>query len=121
MNWVILIGVITFMVVLFAVKRMSYVDAATVKQKLQNGAVVVDVRTPGEFQSGHLRGAVNLPVDELPRMVSRRFPDKSVVLLLHCASGVRSGTAQRQLIAAGYGNVFNMGSYNRAQRLVSQS
>jgi phage shock protein E len=82
--WIILAGVL---ITVFTVKRMLFVSADKARQLLQEGALVVDVRNPGEFNSGHVPGAINVPLGDLRAEVSRRFPDKNRVLLLHCLSG----------------------------------
>ncbi|WP_328418301.1 MULTISPECIES: rhodanese-like domain-containing protein [unclassified Micromonospora] len=64
----------------------------------REGAVVLDVRSPAEFAAGHLPGAVNLPLDELPG-AARRFAGQDVVAV--CASGGRSAMAAQVLDAAG--------------------
>ena len=80
---------------------------------------VLDVRSPGEFNSGHLPVAINMPLDEIETVLPRRVTDKNQVLLLHCASGMRSGMALRKLKSLGYANVFNLGSFNRAGKITS--
>ena len=82
---------------------------------------MIDVRTAGEFSSGHLTNAINIPLDEIATAVPQRVKDKSQVLLLHCASGMRSGMAQKKLKALGYTNAFNLGSYGRAESILKQS
>ncbi len=119
MNWTILIIAAVVVVAVFALKRMSFVSAEIARKLLQQGALVVDVRGPGEFQSGHLPGAVNIPLGELRESLPRRVPDKNKILLLHCLSGTRSGIAKRQLRGMGYQQVFNLGSYGRAKQIVS--
>lgn len=64
------------------------------------GATLLDVRTPGEFSSGHLEGAVNIPVQELDRRIDEIPTDHSVVV--YCASGMRSANAARTLRSRGY-------------------
>ena len=100
-------------------KRFGLVSAGSARKYLRAGALVVDVRSADEFQAGHLANAVNLPLDELPDGPLRRVSDKNRVLLLHCLSGTRSGIARRMLKRMGYQNVFNLGSYGRAQRIVN--
>jgi phage shock protein E len=85
---------------------------------LKNGALVIDVRTPGEFGSGHLPNAINLPVEGIEFTLPAQVNDKNKVLLLHCQSGMRSGMARKKLIAIGYTNAFNLGSYSRAAQIV---
>lgn len=70
-------------------------------------ALIVDVRSPGEFQSGHVDGAINLPLSELAALAPNRLPDKKQSLVLYCQSGMRSGSAQQWLQANGYQNLIN--------------
>jgi phage shock protein E len=117
-TWIILAAVL---VAIFAVKRMSLVSADKARRFLQDGGVLVDVRNPGEFSSGHVPGAINVPLGNLSHEAARRFRDKNQVLLLHCLSGTRSGIARGQLKKLGYNNVFNLGSYRRAEQIVRTS
>ncbi len=103
---------------IIALKRLAFVSADKARRFLQEGALVVDVRSRGEFDSGHVPGAINVPLGDLSTEASRRFPDKNTVLLLHCLSGARSGIAKGQLTKLGYTNVFNLGSYRRAEQIV---
>jgi len=80
----------------------------------------MDVRSPEEFQAGHVPGAMNLPLGELRDHLPRRVPDKNQALLLHCLSGGRRGIARHQLKSLGYANVFNLGSLAPARRIVGQ-
>lgn len=118
MNWTLLIVVAAVLVGLFALKRASFVSSDKARQLLRQGAIVVDVRNPGEFNSGHVPGALNVPLGSLSAEVPKRFPDKNQVLLLHCLSGARSGIARQQLKHLGYANAFNLGSYSRADTIV---
>ncbi len=100
-------------------RRARLISVKEARTYLKNGAMVIDVRTAGEFVAGHLPIAVNLPVAEIESNWSRRIKDKNQVLLLHCQSGMRSATAKKKLIALGCPNAYNLGSYARAQRIVS--
>jgi len=119
MKWVsplLIGGVIAVALVLKADPKPS-VGAA--REHLKNGALLVDVRSVQEFNAGHLNNAVNIPLDELKRVLPSRVPDKSQTLLLHCRSGRRSGIAEQQLRVMGYTNAINIGSYQRAEKIVS--
>ena len=70
-------------------------------------AVLVDVRSPAEFASGHVQGAVNLPLDRLASDALAVLPDKSAPLVLYCISGARSEMAAQWLRQAGYTLVTN--------------
>lgn len=73
-----------------------------------NAPIVIDVRTVQEFKTGAFPGAVNIPLDELPRHVNE-LGDKSRNITLYCASGARSAYGQRVLQQFGFTNVKNGG------------
>lgn len=77
-----------------------------IKEMLKKGAKIIDVRSRGEFSTGHFAGAINIPLDELQGNVNT-LGDKDNPLIVYCASGGRSGSAQRFLQAAGFTNVEN--------------
>jgi len=77
---------------------------------VKQGAVVLDVRTKGEFNGGHIRGSVNIPVDQLNNNIGR-LSDKNKVIITCCASGNRSGMAKRILASKGYTQVYNGGGW----------
>lgn len=104
----------------FLLKRAGQISARDARAHLKNGALVIDVRSPGEFNSGHLSTAINLPLDEIETALPPRVKDKNQVLLLHCLSGTRSGLAKNRLKSLGYTNVFNLGSYGRAKSILQQ-
>ena len=119
MNWILPIVVVAFLVVVWKMKSARALPAATAREHLKNGAMLVDVRTVAEYQAGHLASAVNIPLDRVQQEFPRRVRDKSKVVLLHCRSGGRSGMAERELRALGYTNVFNLGSYGQAENAVN--
>ncbi len=67
---------------------------------LDRGTVLIDVREPSEFREGHLPGAVNIPMGQLPGRLDEL--DRSQAVLVVCASGNRSGAMVDVLTAAGY-------------------
>lgn len=73
---------------------------------LESGAVVVDVRTPGEYAQGHVPGAINLPVEEVARWADQIPKDRPVYL--YCRSGNRSQKAAEYLAKKGYTNLYNV-------------
>lgn len=72
------------------------------------GAVLLDVRTPGEYREGHISGSRNVPLDSLDK-VSSMVDDKSTPIFVHCLSGSRSRQAEAYLVRSGYTNVKNIG------------
>lgn len=81
---------------------------------IKKGAIVLDVRTKGEFAGGHIRGSVNIPVDQLSNSTSR-FSDKNKIIITCCASGNRSGMAKNILKGKGYTQVYNGGGWMSLQ------
>lgn len=75
--------------------------------KLQgSGAMVVDVRTPPEFEAGHIPSAVNVPVDQLQAGASAW--DKARPVVVYCATGARSADAATQLASQGFKKVYDL-------------
>lgn len=76
--------------------------------KIRNGAKIVDVRTPQEFEEEHFPNAVNISVEQVPERL-KEFGDKNSSVIVYCASGSRSAYAARILKSAGYTDVINAG------------
>ena len=71
-----------------------------IQDMIKNGAVIIDVRSPGEFQGGHVAGSTNIPLQEIEKNVDKiKKMNKPVVLC--CASGMRSGQASNFLKSKG--------------------
>ena len=68
-------------------------------------AILIDVRTPGEYQDGHIPGVANIPLDELEKRIGEIPKDKKVVLI--CRTGNRSAQGTKFLRSKGMSNVFN--------------
>ncbi|RMG44854.1 MAG: rhodanese-like domain-containing protein [Candidatus Dadabacteria bacterium] len=79
--------------------------------KIQHGALLVDVRTPKEFQSGHIEGAVNIPHTEITKKIAELEKNKEREIVLYCRSGKRAGKALEALKQLGYQHVVNAGGY----------
>jgi molybdopterin/thiamine biosynthesis adenylyltransferase/rhodanese-related sulfurtransferase len=87
------------------VREVNAADAVTLAR---NGYRVIDVREQSEWDAGHVAGATLLPIREVPQRITEIVPDRDTPLLLHCASGARSGRTATWLAEAGYTNVVNM-------------
>ena len=72
------------------------------------GAVLLDVRTPQEYQGGHIPGSKNLPLQELDQAASV-IPEKSTPVFVYCYSGSRSSQAVGKLKKMGYHHIKNIG------------
>ena len=109
MNRLLLACFILFTLLLSACDYKTQVKAWNMIDK---GALVVDVRTPLEYNKGHLPNAKLIPVSEVSNRMAEFGSDKSKPIVVYCKSGRRSGTAIKKLKAAGYTNVFNGGGYS---------
>ncbi|NLB39610.1 MAG: peptide-methionine (S)-S-oxide reductase MsrA [Clostridiales bacterium] len=86
------------------------IDVATAKDMMDKGEVViVDVRTPGEFDAGHVEGAINLPLDKIETDASKVLADKDATILLYCRSGSRSRAAGMMMVSMGYTGIYDFG------------
>lgn len=78
--------------------------------------VVIDVRTPQEFQSGHVEGALNLPHDTIGQDIAKAKVAKDDHLILYCKSGRRADIAMGTLKELGFSRIENYGGYEQAQK-----
>jgi phage shock protein E len=83
------------------------VDGATARSLAAAGAKVVDVRTPDEFASGHVPGAINIPYEEIGKRAAEIGPPSTRVVV-YCRSGRRSAIAAEALGKVGYGKVYDL-------------
>jgi phage shock protein E len=118
MKWILIFVIAALVAGLVWMKMTGHISAKEAQGCLGRGALVIDVRSPEEFSSGHLTTAINIPLDELGATLPRQVKDKRRVLLLHCQSGMRSGIAVKKLQGMGYTQVFNLGSLARAKEIV---
>lgn len=77
---------------------------------VSNGALIIDVRSKGEYSGGHIKGSVNVPLDQLSGYLNK-IKDKNHTIITCCASGMRSASAKNFLKGQGYINVHNGGSW----------
>ena len=81
---------------------------------VKNGAIILDVRSKGEFAGGHIKGAINISVDTLSNNLSK-LKDKNQPIITCCASGMRSASAKSILKSNGYTQVYNGGGWGSLQ------
>lgn len=74
-------------------------------------AIWLDVRTPAEYQQGHLKTAINLPLDDVEQQIHTITSDKHATIYVYCRSGRRAKVARQTLMDLGYTNVINQGGY----------
>lgn len=90
-------------------------DAGTVagveaRQLVDDGALLLDVRTPQEFASGHIEGALNIPIDELSTRLDELGSHERPIVV-YCRSGSRSRHAAELLERQGFEDVYDLGSF----------
>lgn len=92
--------------------RQVNMDEAITMMEEGSGYIILDVRTPGEFEEKHIPGAINVAnetigTDEIPEL-----PDKDQLILVYCRSGNCSKQASEKLVALGYTNIVEFGGIN---------
>ena len=105
-----------FMVLLFVIGYMNSKAKTKELEKIPSDAVFIDVRSPGEFKSGSIKGAVNIPVGDVAKD-RQKISDlikgnHNRAIVVYCASGIRSKMAKKTLLNAGFTNVINGGAYS---------
>lgn len=88
--------------------------SVNLKEIHAGGAVIVDVRTPEEFHSGHIAGAVNIPLDRVRGSISELKTSGAPVIVC-CLSGTRSSAASGMLSKAGI-ETYNGGGWKSLER-----
>ena len=83
---------------------------------LKEGAFLVDVRSPGEFAEGHVKGSTNIPLDQIQQQLGQFKGKESIVVF--CRSGARSAQAKSILEQNGFADVTNGGTWESVNRMV---
>lgn len=78
------------------------------KNKIKQGAILLDVRSKQEFAEGHIQGAINIPEHEIDKIVEKKIPNKKQLILIYCQSGVRSRSAYVKMKRKGYLRIYNL-------------
>jgi rhodanese-related sulfurtransferase len=94
--------------------------ASSENPELPAGALVVDVRSSSEYQTGHFPGAVNIPFDQIGARIAE-LGEKGKPIVVYCRSGRRSGIAKDRLDKAGFTNVVNGGALDTMMRHAPES
>jgi rhodanese-related sulfurtransferase len=112
-----LVIIITLMVIAyFAIAQFKQspagvekIDAIAFAEKIkEEGMLILDVRTPSEFQAGHIKGAVNIDINSPDFNEKIQELEKSKTLLVYCHSGARSAKASKVLNEQGFAPIFDM-------------
>ncbi len=84
------------------------INREQLEKLIKQGAILLDVRSPQEYEEGHLEGAFSLPEYDIKKMHSTMLQDKSQLIIVYCSTGHRSQKAQKQLEKLGYQKVYNL-------------
>lgn len=98
-------------------KLFSSTPPVSFDQLAKEGAQIIDVRTPGEFQQGHIKGSVNIPLQVLSNQTTKIKKDKAIILC--CASGMRSASAKEILLTKGFSQVYDGGGWTSLQNKIN--
>lgn len=90
-------------------KKMLGFTSVDYDEILERGGIILDVRTPQEYQTGHILGSMNIPLQSLPLKLNEL--DKNVPIITCCASGIRSASAKSILKANQFKEVYNGGGW----------
>ncbi len=86
------------------------------EELMDDGAILIDVRTASEFADAHLDKAINLTVDTISVNIETLVKDKNTKIIVYCRSGNRSATAADTLINLGYKNVYDLGAMDNCSK-----
>ena len=84
------------------------IDLQEAKQLQNDGAIIIDVRSPQEYREGHIGGAISIPEYEIKKEAQKKLKNKNETIVVYCSSGGRSKKAQKRLRKLGYQNVYNL-------------
>lgn len=100
----------------FLRKLFGIAPAPDFRELMKKGATIVDVRTKGEYQSGHIKGSINIPLNTLSSNLAKLKKEKPVITC--CASGMRSAQAKNILQSQGFKEVYNGGGWSSLSQKV---
>ena len=84
------------------------IDIVEMEKKISQGAILIDVRSPQEYNEGHINGAILIPSYEIKKRINNIITDKNQPIIVYCSTGARSKKTQKELNKNGYTNVYNL-------------
>lgn len=99
------------------IKNLFGVEKTNYAQLVKEGAIILDVRSKGEYAGGHIKGSINISVDQLANNL-HKFKDKTTPVITCCASGMRSASAKSILKSNGFTEVHNGGGWLSLQNKI---
>ncbi len=92
------------------VAKINRITCNDVNDLVSEGAIVVDVRTPGEYETDHIENAINIDSNEIKYVIKGKIKDYETKIIVYCQTGNRSSESAKILVNLGYKNVYDMGS-----------
>ena len=89
--------------------RQISMDEAVTMMAQESGYIILDVRRPDEFATGHIPNAINVPTESLGTAEIPELPNKDLLIMVYCRSGRRSKEASEKLVKLGYTNIVEFG------------
>ena len=115
MKFLTAIAAVLALVIYFSISYSNSLHRKTIGKMISQGALIVDVRTPAEFSSGHFNGAINIPLGDIEKKLSL-LDVKYDPIIVYCRTGNRSSKAKRILERHGFTRVVNGGGLNDMQK-----
>ena len=89
--------------------RQITMDEAVAMMEQESGYIILDVRRPDEYATGHIPNAINVPNENIGTDEISQLPDKDQLIMVYCRSGRRSKEAAEKLVKLGYTNIVEFG------------
>lgn len=97
-----------------ALKKLFGITTVDLSELIKNGAAIIDVRSKAEFATGHVKGSINIPLEQIGSSTEKLKSYNKIITC--CRSGNRSGMAKRTLESKGFKNVTNGGSWQNVNQ-----
>ena len=110
-NWWIILLITSFLLIVFKYTRSN---KTSYKELLNQGAIIIDVRSESEYKSGHIKNSINVPLKDLTYRINEF--DKKDNIVTVCAAGIRAESAKKFFESRGY-NVANGGRWTNLKDL----
>ncbi len=109
MKKMIVLWLVCFMAGCSSQELPKTITADETLEKMQQGAVLLDVREPAEYRQGHIENSINLSLQAVEKEIANIVSDKHSVIIVYCQSGNRSRQAAHMLADMGYTEVYDLG------------
>jgi len=86
----------------------TQISSQEIEKMIEQGAILLDVRSPQEYEEGHLENAILLPFYEMKQKAKTILPSKEQKIIVYCSTGHRSKKAQKILEKLGYKHVYDL-------------